>query len=207
METLLHDLRFAARQLGKDKGFLIVAGLTLALTIGANTTIFSVVNSVILKPLDLPQPERVVTMWNAYPGAVSDGGARGANGAPDYFDRRALTEVFEEVAAFRYRGRSIDLEGVPQRIDAREVTPSFFGLLGAAAAHGRTFSEEEGEPGNEQVTVLRLWARSCGSMADPTPWSESCPRTSSSSTPTSASGPPWPSPPNSARNTTATPGR
>ena len=117
MESLIHDLKFAARQLWKAKGFLVVAGLTLALTLGANTTIFSVVHSVILRPLDLPQPERLVTMWNAYPAAVAD--ARGSNGAPDYDDRRALTEVFEEVAAYRYRGRSIDLDGTPRRIDAR----------------------------------------------------------------------------------------
>ncbi len=162
MESLIHDLKFAARQLSKAKGFLAVAGLTLALTLGANTTIFSVINSVILRPLDLPQPERLVTMWNAYPGAVAE--SRGSNGAPDYYERRALSEVFEEVAAYRYRGHSIDLEGTPQRIDARQVTPSFFGLLRASAARGRTFLEEEGEAGNERVTVLShgLWQQLYG---------------------------------------------
>ena len=165
MENLIHDLKFAARQLWKNKGFLIVAGLTLALTLGANTTIFSVVNSVILRPLDLPQGERVVTMWNAYPAVTGAGAAaRGSNAVPDYYDRRALTEVFDEVAAYRYRGRSIDLEGAPQRIDAQQVTPSFFGLLEARAARGRTFAEEEGEPGNERVTVLShgLWQQLYG---------------------------------------------
>ncbi len=165
MESLIHDVRLTLRQLWKDKVFLIVSGLTLALCIGANTTIFSVVNSVILKPLALPEPERLVTMWNAYPAAMADGGSgRGSNGAPDYYDRRALSEVFEEVAAYSYRGRSLDLGGTPQRLTARQVTPSFFPLLRAGAKLGRTFAEEEAEPGHEKVVVLShgLWQQLSG---------------------------------------------
>ncbi|MFQ5743783.1 MAG: ABC transporter permease [Acidobacteriota bacterium] len=160
MDSFFLDLKLAARQLFKQKGFLVTAGLTLALCIGANTTIFTVVNSVILRPLAVPEPERMVTMWNAYPGATGgEEGFRGANGAPDYFDRRALTRVFEDVAAYQYRGRSIDIEGTPQRVIAQAATPSFFPLLRAEAAIGRTFTEEEGEPGNDQVVVLShgLW--------------------------------------------------
>ncbi|MCZ6806074.1 MAG: ABC transporter permease [Deltaproteobacteria bacterium] len=157
MESLLQDLKFAVRQLFREKGFFITTALTLALCIGANTTIFSVVNSVLLRPLPFPEAERIVTMWNAYPGAGVVG--RGSNGVPDYYDRRALTDVFEEVAAYDTRGRSVGIDGVQQRITTREVTPSFFELLGAEAAIGRTFSEEEGEWGSHDVAVLShaLW--------------------------------------------------
>lgn len=153
MDSILQDLKFAIRQLWQDKGFLATAGLTLALCVGANATIFSVVNSVILRPLPVPDPERLVVMWNAYPGAMGEG-ARGGNGVPDFYDRSELTEVFEQVAAYDYAGRSIDLQGTPQRVTALEVTPSFFRLLRAEAALGRTFTDEESEPGNNQVVVL-----------------------------------------------------
>jgi len=164
MESLIQDLRFTLRQLSTQKAFLATAILTLALCLGANTTIFSVVNSVILRPLPVPEPGRIVTMWNAYPGAGVSAGAHGNNGAPDYYDRRALKEAFEELAAYRFRGRSVEIEGVPQRILSREVTPSFFALLQADAAIGRTFAEEEGEPGMDQVTILGhgLWQQLFG---------------------------------------------
>ena len=126
MESLLQDLKFAVRQLFKEKGFFITTttALTLALCIGANTAIFSVVNSVLLRPLPFPEAERIVTMWNAYPGAGVHG--RGGNGVPDYYDRRALTDVFEEVAAYDTRGRSVGIDGVQQRITTREVTLYLF---------------------------------------------------------------------------------
>ncbi len=164
MDTLLQDLKFAVRQLWKDKGFLATAGLTLALCVGANATIFSVVNSVILQPLPVPEPERLVIMWNAYPGAIGEG-TRGGNGVPDFYDRRELTEVFADLAAYDYEGRSIDLQGTPQRVTSLDVTPSFFRLLRAEAAVGRTFAEEEGEYGENQVVVLSagLWQQLYGS--------------------------------------------
>lgn len=156
MDELLRDLRFAARQLFKNKGFTVTVILTLALCIGANTTIFSVVNSVILRPLPFSEPDRLVRMWNSYPNA---GAVRGSNSAPDYYDRRALTDVFEEVATYRGSGMSLDLGGTPQRVRAMRVTPSFFPLLRQGAALGRTFTEEEGELDNDQVVVLSsgLW--------------------------------------------------
>jgi predicted permease len=163
MDSLLQDLKFAIRQLWKDKGFLVTAGLTLALCVGANATIFSVVNSVILRPLPVAEPEALVIMWNAYPGAMGEG-ARGGNGVPDFYDRRELTEVFEGVAAYDPEGRVIDLQGTPQRVTALDVTPSFFRLLRAEAAVGRVFTEAEGEHGNNQAVVLSdgLWQQLYG---------------------------------------------
>ncbi|MGD8895715.1 MAG: ABC transporter permease [Acidobacteriota bacterium] len=159
MHSLIQDVRFALRQISRQKSFVAAAILTLALCLGANATIFSVVNSVILQPLPLSDPGRIVTMWNAYPGAGVGGDVRGGNGAPDFYDRRAMKDVFEEVAAFRFRGRSIEIDGVPRRIQTREVTPSLFPLIGADPALGRTFTEDEGEPGQGEVVVLGygLW--------------------------------------------------
>ncbi len=159
MDSLIQDIRFSLRQLSRQKGFAATAVLTLSLCLGANATIFSVVRSAILKPLPIADPGRVVVMWNAYPGAGVGGDVRGANGAPDFFDRRALKETFEEVAAYRDRGRSLGIDGVPRRLTSREVTPSLFPLIGRGTALGRTFTEEEGEPGQDQVVLLSygLW--------------------------------------------------
>lgn len=169
METLAQDLKFAIRQLLKDKGFLSTAGVTLALCIGANAMIFSVVNSVILRPLDVPDAERIVRMFNVYPGAMASAGSgrlRGSNGVPDYFDRRALTEVFEEVGAYDSSGVSIEIEGSPQRVRAQFATPSFFSLLSAEAAIGRTFTEQESELGTDVVVLsYGLWQQLYGEDA------------------------------------------
>lgn len=157
MGSLSQDLKLAARRLAKDKGFTLTAGLTLALCIGANAAIFGIVRSVLLRPLPVAEPERLVTMWNAYPNAGVAG--RGANGAPDYFDRRALNDAFEELAAFQTAGVALDLSGVPQRVRSMRVTPGFFPLLRTEAAVGRTFTEPEGEFGRHRVVILgnALW--------------------------------------------------
>jgi len=151
MSDLLRDIRFAARQLRKDRGFAATAILTLALCIGANTAIFSVVNAVVLQPLPFDQAGRLVRMFNSYPNA---GAVRGSNGAPDYYDRRGLTQVFEEVATFQGGGASVEIDGVPQQVNTWSVTPSFFSVLRVDAAFGRTFTEPEGEVGNEHVVIL-----------------------------------------------------
>jgi len=167
-ERLVQDLRFAFRRLAKQKAFLFTTVPTLALCIGANTAIFGVVNSVILRPLPVPEPERVVTMWNAYPRATGTN-AIGRNGPPDFFDRRALSDVFESVAA--YDGEVAYNVGGPRearRIEGVQATPSLFHLLRARAMLGRTFTEAEGEPGQDQVVLLSygLWQELFG--GDPT---------------------------------------
>ena len=177
-ERLVQDLRFACRRLAKQKAFLFTTVPTLAVCIGANTAIFSVVNSVMLRPLPVPEPERLVTMWNAYPRATGTD-ASGRNGPPDFFDRRALTDVFESVAAFD--GEVAYNVGGPRdarRIEGVQATPSLFHLLRSRAMLGRTFTEAEGEPGQDQVVVLshglgwsssavtrRRLAVTCASMA------------------------------------------
>jgi len=155
VDALLQDLKFAARHLLEKPAFVVTAGLTLALCLGANTTIFSVIDAVILRPLPVQEPERLVRMWNAYPGATGgDDDWRGSNGAPDYYDRRALTDVFQDVASYTETSRSVALGRTPQMVRAFRVTPSFFRLLGVDAALGRTFVAEEGEVGRDRAVVL-----------------------------------------------------
>jgi predicted permease len=161
MEPLLQDLRFAARVLWRDKGFTVTALLTLAICIGANTAIFAVVHSVLLRPLPFPEPDRIMLMYNSYPGAGAD---RGSSGVPDYYDRVRDVPAFEVIALYQQSGRTIGIEGSPERVPALSVTPSFFRLIRASAAHGRLFRDDEGEIGNHQKVILSapLWKRLYG---------------------------------------------
>jgi predicted permease len=159
---MLNDLRVGARLLWKDAAFTITAGLTLALCIGANTALFSVVHNVLLRPLPVPESDRIVLLENLYPkaGAVDQGGS----GVPDYYDQVRDTDVFEEQALFNTRNVSIDQNGTPTQARAMNVTPSFFRLLRVAPRLGRVFSENEGEVGNEKKIVLSyaLWQTQFG---------------------------------------------
>jgi predicted permease len=154
---VLQDFIFGLKLLFKQRAFTAAALLTLALSIGANTAIFTVLENVVLRGLPFPQAERLVTMYNIYPGiGVSD---RGANGVPDFLDRRKMTNVFSEVALIGGTGYEVGMEGSPQRIQGRYVTPSYFTVLGVRPLVGRTFTEEEAVLGKEKVAVLTegLW--------------------------------------------------
>src|SRR5438552_4021166 len=159
------DIRVGVRLLWKDKAFTITAALTLALCIGANTALFSVVHNVLLRPLPVPESDRIVLMGNAYPGAGADIGS--SSGVPDYYDRLRETTVFEEQALYNGRNQSIDQSGTPTRVRVTQATPSFFRLLRVPPAIGRTFSEQEGEPGNDRKVVLSygLWQSQFGGDA------------------------------------------
>ena len=162
MDWLVRELRLGWRLLGRDKAFSLAAALTLAVCIGANTALFSVVHNVLQRPLPFPEADRILVMGNAYPKA---GAVDGSNsGVPDYFDRRQETSVFEEQALFNHASLSIEQEGAPTRIAALNVTPSFFRVLRVPAALGRTFTDEEGEVGNEKEVVLSdaFWRRQFG---------------------------------------------
>jgi len=161
METLLQDLKFGVKLLWKEKAFAITVLLTLAVCIGANTTIFSVVNTVLLHPLPFYQSDRLVRVFNSYPNA---GAQRGSNSAPDYFFRRERVDAFEEVAEYQNWGHTVGEPGSTERMNTRRVTPSFFPTLGVQPILGRTFTEEEMDIGNEQKIVLSygLWRERFG---------------------------------------------
>ena len=161
MDELLQDVRFAFRLLWKDKAFTITAIATLAVCIGANTTIFSVIDSVILRPLPVPESSRIVLMYNSYPNAGVD---RAATGVPDYYDRLRDTTVFDEQALYQSQSAALGEQGAVQQISMFGVTPSFFRLLQIQPVLGRTFSEEEGRLGSEREVVLSygLWQEVCG---------------------------------------------
>jgi predicted permease len=164
MTRLLQDARFAVRLLLKQKGFTAAAVLTLAICIGANAAIFSVVNSVLIQPLPFDGADRLVTIYNSYPRA---GLERGGAAAPDYFDRQELPAL-EDVALLQSRGMTIGESGRPERVTGMAVTTSFFSMLGAQPVAGRTFLPEEGEPGNDRSAVLSwgLWQEQYGGGAD-----------------------------------------
>jgi putative ABC transport system permease protein len=162
MDSLRQDLRLGLRLLWKHRGFTATVALTLALCLGANVALFSVVNNVILRPLPIPESERIVMIGNAYPkaGAVN----LSANGVPDYFDRLRVLTVFEEQALYNNASVNIDQNGTATRVRALNVTPSFFRVLRAQPLIGRTFTEDEGELGNNQKLVLSygLWQSAFG---------------------------------------------
>ncbi len=159
---MISDIRVGLRLLWRDKAFTITTVLTLALCIGANSALFSVVHNVLLRPLPVPESDRIVLMGNAYPGAGAAVG--GSSSVPDYYDRLRDLDVFEEQADYNGGNQNIDQNGTPVRIRITRVTPSFFRLLRVAPALGRTFSEQEGEPGNQKKVVLSyaLWQSQFG---------------------------------------------
>ena len=161
MDWLISDLRFGARLLWKNKGFTASAIATLAICVGVNTAVFSVVHSVVLKPLPFPEADRVMLMHNSYPGA---GAVRASNGVPDYHDRLRDMTVFEEQALYNTPDLTIGSAGSVQQVRGMGVTPSFFRLLRTKPLLGRIFTENEGEVGQERKAILSyaLWQEQYG---------------------------------------------
>lgn len=161
---MFSDLKFALRQLGKSPGFALIAILTLALCIGANSAIFSVVHSILLKPYPWPESDRLVYVYNTYPlmGLTNAG-----TSIPDYLDRRADVSGFADSAM--YYNASYNLAGAsePERVVGMCATPSLFSTLQTGARLGRVFTEDDAKPGAPAVVVLShaLWKNRFG--ADP----------------------------------------
>jgi predicted permease len=152
MGSSLRDLRHAVRSLIGDKGFTVTVILTIAVCIAANTATFAVVNSVLLRPLPVPGARSILLMANRYPRAGADFGYNSASG--DYYDRLRDVHVFSEQALFRTSGQTLEIQGPPERVTGMLATPSLFRLLRVAPAHGRAFSDAEGEPGADQEVIL-----------------------------------------------------
>ncbi|HEY4285315.1 MAG TPA: ABC transporter permease, partial [Chthoniobacterales bacterium] len=158
---LLQDLRFGMRMLLKNPGFTVIAVIALALGIGANTAIFSVVNAVLLRPLPYKNPERLVMVWEDN---SKQGFPRDTPAAPNYLDWRDQNHVFEGMAAMVDISVNLTGTGEPERIDGRRVSASLFELLGVQPQLGRIFRSEEDQLGANSVVILShgLWQRRFG---------------------------------------------
>jgi predicted permease len=161
MATVFRDIRFAIRLLAKDKSFAVTTLLTLAICIGANTAMFSIVRSVLFKPLPFPGSERVVLLYNSYPNA---GAPRVGAAVPDYYDREAAVPALDEPALFRQEGMTFGDENGAQRLTTLRATPSFFRLVQAQPVLGRIFTDDEDQPGKDAKALLSygFWQRALG---------------------------------------------
>jgi putative ABC transport system permease protein len=164
IETLIQDLRYGTRTLMKNPGFTLITVITLALGIGANTAIFSVVNAVLLRPLQYSDPDRLVQVWQNLP-------QLGLNqvtvSAPEFLDYKDQNRVFERMAAFRGQGFALTGGAEPEQIFGVRVSADLFPLLGVVPALGRVFLPEEDQIGGPRAVILShgLWQRRFGSDA------------------------------------------
>lgn len=159
MDTLLRDIRYGVRSLLKRPGFTSIALIALALGIGANTAIFSLVNAVLLRALPFAEPDRLVWAW----GNIRNGGNRASVSPLDYLDFRQQNTTFDQLAAIFTLPLPINLtgSGEPERLTAAGATGNFFQVLGVNPLLGRTFLLENEKPGSDQVAVLSyaLWQK------------------------------------------------
>jgi len=151
MDVLYRDLRLALRLLWKDRSFTFTVILTLTVCIGAATGIFTVVRSVLLRPLPYPESDRLVLAYDSFPRA---GVERAGTSVPNYYDRLPMTDVFDSQALYQFGGFRVGQGPNAEGVASMNVTPSFFRVLRAGALRGRLFREEDGVPGRERVAVL-----------------------------------------------------
>jgi putative ABC transport system permease protein len=159
LEYFLRDLRFGFRQLRENLAFTIVAILTLALGIGANTAIFSVVYATLIAPLPYPHPEQLVMLWSRTQGE------RALVSIADYLDWKNQSTVYQDIIAQTGGGFNLSISGRPEILPARIVTPNFFRLQGIPLAQGRDFYPDEDRPGNDHVLIMTnaIWQNRFGS--------------------------------------------
>ncbi len=160
METLWQDIRYALRTLLRTPGFAIFAVLTLALGIGANTAIFSMVNAVLLRPMALREPERVLAIWES----------RGDSdkipiSIPEFLDFQKRNRSFAQMAALAKWNANLSGEETPERVTGMQASGDFFETIGAQAKFGRVLSPEDSQPGSPRTVVLSygFWSRHYGS--------------------------------------------
>jgi putative ABC transport system permease protein len=152
MQTFLQDLRYGARMLWNNPGFTLIAVLTLALGIGANTAIFGVVNAVLLRPLPFKESERLVMAWNRGPEAA--GGDRTPLAVADLLDWRAQNRSFADIEAFATTVFNYTGGESPERVQAAQVTANLFSILGVSPSLGRNISPDEERPGAQRVALI-----------------------------------------------------
>jgi putative ABC transport system permease protein len=159
METILHDLRYGLRMMARSPGFTFIALLTLTLGIGANTAIFSVVNTVLLRPLPYQDSDNLVVLWENQELVGQE-----SPSLPDFLDWRERSQSFEQMAAVRRDNANLTGGGAPERLLVRQVTSNFFSTLGVTPQVGRAFSVEEEQTKTPVVLLSNsLWKRRFGS--------------------------------------------
>src|SRR5574338_32667 len=168
LEILAGELRYAARSLVRRPGLSIAGLVTLALGIGANTAIFSIVNSVLLQPLPFREPDRLVTAWTTVP---SQGVTEGFASYPDFRDWKDRAKSFEGLATvWTFPNGDVNLTGgaEPERVSVARISTGFFEVLGVRPLYGRTFTADESVVGSHRRVILSygLWKRDFG--GDPT---------------------------------------
>ncbi|HXG64346.1 MAG TPA: ABC transporter permease, partial [Blastocatellia bacterium] len=163
MDSFLQDLRYGLRALLKRPGFTVTAVLALALGIGANSAIFSVVNAVLLRPLPYKDPERLTLIWTRFEPDLPQNWVSG----PEVIDFRERSNSFEEFGVIAWTNLNLTGSGEPEQIQVGAVSANLFPLLGVEPAQGRSFRAEEDQMGGERVAILShgLWQRRFG--ADP----------------------------------------
>ena len=166
MDSIIKDIRYGVRGLLKRPGFTAIALVALALGIGADTAIFSLVNAVVIRPLPFPDPDRLVWVY----GNIRNGGSRASVSPPDFLDYRSQNKTFEQFAASGTQPLAVNLtgSGEPERLFASAVTGNYFDTFGISPAIGRTFTIDNEKPGSDQVTVLShaFWQKRFGGDTD-----------------------------------------
>jgi putative ABC transport system permease protein len=166
MSPLLQDLKYGLRMLARNPGFAAIAALTLALGVAANTTIFSFVDAVIIRPLPYPDAEQLVGLgqWRTLRGKYIQAGVS----APNLRDIEKQNDVFQQVGYYLYHSYSLTSGTPPERLDSATVSESMLRLLGVQLAFGRNFTAEEMQPGRDREAILgyQLWQRQFGGKSD-----------------------------------------
>jgi putative ABC transport system permease protein len=164
IETTWRDVRSGVRSLVHSPIFTAVTVLSLALGIGANTAIFSVVNGLLLRPLPYPEPEQIVNVWHTPPQQSFPGLARFSVSPGNYLDWKAQSSAFEQMAVYSYNGLSLSTSNDPLPLIGATVSSDFFSVLRSNAMQGRIFTPDEERPGRDQVVVIGhgLWQRAFG---------------------------------------------
>jgi predicted permease len=157
MDSILQDLRYSLRMLANRPGFTVIAVLALALGIGANSAIFSVVNTVLLRPLPYANPEKLALVWTYFGPDLPQNWVSG----PELADMRERSTMIEDFAALTYPSVSLTGSGEPEQVQGAAVTANFFPTLGVQPVQGRSFTEAEDRPGGDRVVVLShgFWKR------------------------------------------------
>lgn len=165
MSALLQDLKYGLRLLRRSPAFTLAAGLVLALGIGANTAIFTVVNAILLRPLPFPDAGRLMQVWHVPPAKSFPGVTRFAVSAANYLDWKARNQAFQQMAIYTFNSFSISGKGQPETVNSGAVSSDFFSVFQVQPKLGRVFTADEDQPGHNNVVILSypFWQSHFGS--------------------------------------------